>query len=174
MTNVGYKLFEMNPEGKLFPLFIGKNIETKLGEWIPAEFIPTKGFSQRFGWHLGLVPDSPWLKSYDGTDVGCYKSQRSKKWKRVWCIVEFNDKKCYDDIVEKLPKKCFDEKIDFDGYYSFRETGDRPWIITSDIKVIRIMTEDERQTVLKEQGYDEAKEFAKYKAALEKRFQKAA
>lgn len=39
----GYKLFEMDTMGKLYPLFIGKNKETKIGEWIPAENIPTKG-----------------------------------------------------------------------------------------------------------------------------------
>ena len=60
--NIGYKLFERDMrDNKLYPLFIGKNEETKIGEWLKAEYIPTKGFSNRFGWHLGLVPSAPWL-----------------------------------------------------------------------------------------------------------------
>ena len=51
-TGYGYKLFEMDMDGKLYPLFIGKNKETKIGEWIPAENLPTKGFAERPGWHL--------------------------------------------------------------------------------------------------------------------------
>lgn len=29
---IGYKLFEMNSKGQLFPLFIGKNEETRMNE----------------------------------------------------------------------------------------------------------------------------------------------
>ena len=66
-TGYGYKLFEMDMDGKLYPLFIGKNKETKIGEWIPAENLPTKGFAERPGWHLGMdIPDAPWLRGYDG------------------------------------------------------------------------------------------------------------
>ena len=32
----GYKLFEMRDDGKLFPLFIGKNEETVMNEWVMA------------------------------------------------------------------------------------------------------------------------------------------
>ncbi len=65
-TKIGYKLFEMNKDGTLFPLFIGKNREVPMGEWIVAEYIPTKGFAARGGWHIGAdVPDAPWLKGYE-------------------------------------------------------------------------------------------------------------
>ena len=56
---IGYKLFEMNSKGQLFPQFIGKNEETKMNEWLHAEYIPTKGFATRGGWHVGLIPDAP-------------------------------------------------------------------------------------------------------------------
>ena len=35
----GYKLFEMNSKGKIFPLFIGKTKEMPMQEWVPAEII---------------------------------------------------------------------------------------------------------------------------------------
>ena len=166
---IGYKLFEMNSKGQLFPLFIGKNEETRMNEWLHAEYIPTRGFATRGGWHVGLVPDAPWLKSYDGTDVGFYKSQRWKHGKRVWCEVEFNSNHNYDEEVMYLPKKCFVDKCPDDGYYKFKESGDREWIVSSDIKVIRIIDEDERHDILNKMNYDEVEAYKKYKAISEKK-----
>ena len=168
----GYKLFEMREDGKLFPLFIGKNEETVIGKWIPAEIIiEHKGFSHRPGWHLGAkMPSAPWLMSADGV----YKSQRGKKFKRVWCEVEYAADVDYTDVVSKLPKKCFTDRLPTNGYYAFKESGDRLWIIADRIKVTRILSEEERQQVLKEMNYDEQEAFAPYKAAFEKRMAKTA
>lgn len=171
-TLFGYKLFEENADGKLFPLFIGKNEETKIGEWIHAEYIPTKGFAARGGWHIGEYPDAPWLKAYDGTDTGCYKS-RWKTGRRVWCLVEYNATIDYNPIVENLPKKCITDGIPENGYYFFREVGKGVWSITSDIKVVRKISEEERQEILQKNGIDEVENFAKYKAAMEKRMRRA-
>lgn len=168
----GYKLFEMNPEGELFPLFIDKNNPIPIGEWIHAEFIPTKGFAARGGWHIGELPDAPWLKSYNGSDIGYYKP-RFKHGKRVWCLVGYNSNHCYDDEVAELPKKCFVDKVPEDGYYIFREVGKGNWVITSDIKVIKIISDEERLKILSDMGYDEVETFKKYKEAFEKRMNKA-
>lgn len=168
-TGIGYKLFEMNQEGKLFPLFIGKTKETKINEWLHAEHLPCKGFSVRSGWHIGTIPSAPWLMSADGT----YKSQRSKHWKRVWCEVEYNINHDYTDDALKQKKKCF-EHCPENGYYLFREVGDRVWVITSDIKVNKILTENERKQILEAKGFDEAKEFEPYRVAMMKRMKKGA
>ncbi len=168
MVGYGYKLFEENKDGKLFPLFIGKSEETPVGVWVHAENIPTNGFANRPGWHIGDIPDAPWLKGYDGSDVGCYHS-RFKNGRRVWCLVAYNATKCYDDIVKDLPKKCFVDHIPEDGYYFFRETGNRTWCITSDIMIVRKISEYERLDILKRNNYDEVAAYAKYKVALEKR-----
>ncbi len=166
---VGYKLFEMNKEGKLFPLFIDKANEVPVGKWVHAKFTPCKGFAARGGWHIGAdVPDAPWLKGYNGTDNGCYRS-RFSKGKRVWCEVEYNSNNNYDEIVQTLPKKCFIDKVPEDGYYRFREVGKGVWIISSDIKVNKIMSEDERQQIMKAKGYDEVAAYSKYKQTFEKR-----
>jgi len=166
---VGYKLFEMNADGKLFPLFIGKNEETPMNEWVHAEFIPTKGFASRGGFHIGAdVPDAPWLKAYDGSDTGFYRS-RFSKGKRVWCEIEYNSNHDYNEEVAKLPKKCFVDKVPEDGFYFFREVGKGTWVITSDIKILRIIDESERQQIMANKGYNEVKAYAKYKATMEKR-----
>lgn len=170
-VGVGYKLFEMNSDGKLFPLFIGKSEETLIGKWIHAENIPTHGFAARPGWHIGTeVPDAPWLKgyNYNNPDYGVYKS-RFSKGKRVWCEVEYNATNNYDEEVDLLPKKCFEDKVPENGFYFFKEAGNRVWVITSDIRVTRILTEDERTQIMATNGYDEVGAFRKYKKALEKR-----
>ena len=169
MGKYGYKLFEMNSDGEIFPLFIDKNTPVPFGEWVPAEFHPTKGFATRGGWHIGAdVPDAPWLKSYDGTDTGYYKP-RWKSGKRVWCVVEYNNHHDYTEEVEKLKKKCFEDRVPEDGWYPFREVGKGTWIITSDIRVIRVLDDNERSDIMKEKEYDEVGAFAKYKASFEKR-----
>lgn len=166
-TKIGYKLFEQREDGKLFPLFIGKTKETPMNEWVMAEIIDYHPqFSHRPGWHIGsMIPSAPWLMGADGT----YKSQRGKRFKRVWCEVEYATEIDYTDIVEKLPKKCFTDRLPDRGYYNFRESGDRLWVIADRIKVNRILSEEERRNILNEIGYDETEAFSPYKAAFEKR-----
>lgn len=163
----GWKLFEMRDDGKLFPLFIGKTKETPMNEWVPAEIINEhKGFSHRPGWHLGTqLPSAPWLMGADGT----YKSQRGKRFRRVWCEVEYVADIDYTEEVQKLPKKCFVDRLPDNGFYNFRESGDRLWVIADRIKIIRILEENERIEILNSMGYNEKEAFEPYRKALEKR-----
>ena len=163
----GYKLFEMRDDGKLFPLFIGKKNETTMNEWVPAEIIMEhKGFSHRPGWHLSTkCPSAPWLMSANGT----YKSQRGKKFKRVWCEVEYVADIDYTDVVTQLPKKCFTNRLPDGGFYAFRESGDRLWIIADRIKIKRILSEEERMEILNSMNYNEAEAFEPYRKSFEKR-----
>lgn len=166
-TSIGYKLFEMRNDGKLFPLFIGKKKATPFDEWVPAEIIMEhKGFAHRPGWHLGAtMPSAPWLMGADGT----YKSQRGKRFKRVWCEVEYATDVDYTDVVEQLPKKCFTDRLPNGGFYKFRESGDRLWVIADRIKITKILNEQERMQMLKRMNYDEMEAFFPYKQSLEKR-----
>lgn len=163
----GYKLFEMRNDGKLFPLFIGKNDETAMNEWVMADIIMEhKGFAHRPGWHIGTgVPSAPWLMSADGT----YKSQRGKKFRRVWCEVKYMADIDYTSIVEKLPKKCFTDRLPDGGFYNFRESGNRLWIIADRIKVTKVLSEEERQDILMKANYDESEAFEPYRQAMAKR-----
>lgn len=167
MTKTGYKLFEMRDDNKLFPLFIGKTQETPMQEWIMAEIIDYHpGFAHRPGWHIGTgVPSAPWLMSADGT----YKSQRGKRFRRVWCEVEYIADIDYTPIVEQLPKKCFTDRLPDNGFYNFRESGNRLWVIADRIKVTRVISEKERMEILESMNYDESEAFAPYKAAFDKR-----
>ena len=105
---------------------------------------------------------------------GTYKSQRGKKFKRVWCEVEYAADIDYTSEVEKLPKKCFTDRFPDGGFYQFRESGNRLWIIAERIKVNKIISENERQKMLKAMGYDEQAEFEPYRKAMEKRMKSIA
>ena len=163
----GYKLFEMRDDGKLFPLFIGKEEETPINEWVMAEIIEHHpGFAHRPGWHIGAtMPSAPWLMSANGT----YKSQRGKRFKRVWCEVEYVADIDYTEEVLKLPKKCFTDRLPDGGFYNFRESGNRLWIIADRIRVTRVLGEEERLNILKELNYNEREAFEPYKNAIVKR-----
>lgn len=167
IVKTGYKLFEQREDGKLFPLFIGKTKETPMNEWVPAEIIVHHPqFSHRPGWHIGAkLPSAPWLMGADGT----YKSQRGKRFKRVWCEVEYVADVDYTETVQTLPKKCFTDRLPDGGFYNFRESGDRLWIIADRIKIVRILDEKERINILNSMNYDEKVAFEPYKNALEKR-----
>lgn len=133
-----YRLSEYNTEtGEIFPLFINKKQPLPLHKWIPAESHPTKGFAERPGFHCGEVPSAYWLMSADGT----YKSRRGKKFKRVWTECE-------------IPEG---------GFYLFKENGlNRVWLIAQKIKINKIISEEERQKILKENHFDEAASAEKY------------
>ena len=163
----GYKLFEMRDDGKLFPLFIGKKEETPINEWVMAEIIEHHpGFAHRPGWHIGAtMPSAPWLMSANGT----YKSQRGKRFKRVWCEVEYVADIDYTEEVLKLPKKCFIDRLPDGGFYNFRESGNRLWIIADRIRVTRVLGEEERLNILKELNYNEKEAFEPYRKAMAKR-----
>lgn len=165
-TKRGYKLFEMDEQGNLYALFIDKHTIMYADTWLKAGIYPTKGFSVRPGYHIGEIPSAPWLMSADGT----YKSQRRKYWKRVWVEVEYIAENDYTEIVQATPEKCLKHNTPTDGFYFFKEAGvGRIWVIADQMKINRVLTEEERQKILKEMNYNEAEAFAPYKAAFEKR-----
>ena len=162
----GYKLFEQAPDGKLYALFIDKNTIMPKDEWLQAGNYPTKGFAVRPGYHIGEIPSAPWLMSSNGT----YKSQRRKHWRRVWAEVEYIADIDYTSEVQQLPKKCFVDQLPEGGYYKFRETGcNRIWIIADQMKITRILSEEERMNILEDMNYNEVVAAQPYMDAMKKR-----
>ena len=168
----GWKIFEMDTMGNLYPLFLDNNTTYPIGEWIQAEEHYSNKFAPRPGLHLGLIPSAPWLMSYGKNGNGYYKGRR-KGWKRVWAEVEYDCTVDYTEEVSQLPKKCFTDRIPKNGWYFFKEFGKATWIITDKIKILMVVSEEERQHILQEVGYDEVEAFEPYKRALEKRMKVA-
>lgn len=168
--NKGYKLFEQDERGNLYALFIDKNTIMPTNEWMNAGIFPTKGFSVRPGYHIGQIPSAPWLMSANGM----YKSQRRKHWKRVWAEVEYIADHDYTEYVKNMPSKCMKDQLPLDGFYFFKEAGvGRIWIIADKMRIVRVLSEEERMEVLKKMNYNETDAFASYKSAFEKRMGKA-
>ena len=69
----------------LYPLFIDKHRPYIIGEKRYAEYIPTKGFAPRKGFHCCFIPYAPHLKTHlkNGED-------------RVWIECEIDDYETYD------------------------------------------------------------------------------
>ena len=55
------------------------------------------------------------------------------------------------------------------GFYNFRESGNRLWVIADRIRVTRILTESERVKILNDMNYNEAEAFEPYRKAMKKR-----
>ncbi len=132
---IGYKLFEMNEKGVLFPLFIGKNKESVMNEWIPAENITNHpGFADRPGWHCSQsTPDAPWLRGYDGSDLGPYRS-RFKNGKRVWCEVLY-------DMTDAIHSQFASGLVDYAKYWAIGILYD---IITGEECVLKLLSAVEK------------------------------
>jgi hypothetical protein len=74
-----HKLVRLHDNGEISSLFIGNDQPIKRGIWLEAEWIKTKGFAFRPGWHCCLTPHAPHL-SMDG---------------RVWVEVEIENYELY-------------------------------------------------------------------------------
>lgn len=160
----GYKLFE-SKDGILYPLFIDKREPVPIGIWMEAKAIPTKGFAPRPGWHIGEIPDAPWLKCREG-----YYKSRFARGQRVWCEVEYSTDVDWNELARQSQKGWLTDQLPVNGYYKFKETGSRLWIIAGAMRVVRILTEEERQQI----GYDETQAFEPYMIGMEKRMKKKA
>ena len=75
----------------------------------------------------------------------------------------------YTSIVEQLPKKCFVDRLPDGGFYNFKESGNRLWVIADRIRVTRILSEEERTRMFDEMNYDEQEAFEPYRQAMAKR-----
>jgi N12 class adenine-specific DNA methylase len=146
-TIKAYKLFRKlkTQPGKLFPLFIGKSIPTPMGEWIQAEFIPTKGFSPRPGWHAGILPVAPHLMKKDG----------SMPEDRVWVEVEIPADRDWQKIADESRAGDIRDQVPEGGHYRFSTSKLQggAWIIGGAIKVNRILSPEDVKGILDEAGY---------------------
>jgi N12 class adenine-specific DNA methylase len=149
-TIKAYKLFRTlkTQPGKLFPLFIGKSVETPVGVWVAAENIPTKGFADRPGWHAGMFPSAPHLMRKDGSMPG----------DRVWAEVELPADVDWQSIADgnkgkmitgtsKANQGDIKDKVPTGGHYKFNTSKSQDpnwsWVIGGAIKINRLLTMEE-------------------------------
>ena len=138
-----YKLFKLK-NGNLYPLYVEANKAVPMGEWIQAScgelvdetHVKASGcggvLSLRPGYHSTLVPFTDWIgqKQPDGT--------LARRPNHVWCECEIRGEEL--TVTERNGLRTVPN-----GWYRFKTNSKQrdPWIISGEIKVNRILSEDE-------------------------------
>jgi len=116
-----YKLVKIKKDGNTYPLFIDKNKPFRFGEWMKAEYHPTKGFAPRSINGFENNPTGGWHCTFQ--TVAFHLSEQLKTGeRRVWI-------ECEAKGMTKTYKR------------SLLQGGD--WILVEYLKPLRIVPEDE-------------------------------
>ncbi len=149
-TIKAYKLFrtKKNSPGDLFPLFIGKTKPTAVNQWIEAEFLPTKGFAARPGWHAGVLPVAPHLRQSSTGKIAP---------DRVWAEVEIPADEDWQPMADESSTRDIRDRVPKDGHYRFKTNKMQggAWIIGGAIKINKILSDAKVSLVLSEAGYSQ-------------------
>lgn len=148
-----YKLFRIK-DGKLYPLYVDANTETKVGCWLKSKIGELKDETHvksklgalclRSGWHSTTIPFTDWIgkKEDDGT--------LSQKLDTVWCECEVKGKEI--EVTEryglrKVPENC---------YYKFKTNSKQkePWIISDMIYINRVLSFSEVAEICRANGIE--------------------
>jgi hypothetical protein len=126
--------------GKLFPLFIGSDKPTPLGQWLTAEFLPKKGFAHRPGWHVGPLPIADHLLRKDGTLAA----------DRVWAECEILAEVDYQGHANASPTKDMRNRVPLCGYYRFPRPKHQggEWLIAGNLKINKVLSHADVAAVL--------------------------
>lgn len=160
-----FKLFRIK-NGKLYPLYVFADKEIPIGEWLQAEEGPRTEdgkvkakhlgrLAYRPGFHLAEIPNSPWIgkKQPDGTLAMAPDT--------VWAECEFSSEICYGAKAREngwkngkwAAKRAYLTHIPVGGYYKYRTNSNGDvWIIAGAMKVIRILSDEERINICLENG----------------------
>lgn len=146
-TITAYKLFRtLKTREGLYPLFIGKTIPTVENEWIEAQFIPTKGFAHRPGWHAGVLPIAPHLRT----------KQNRIHADRVWAEVSMSADYDWQHIADKSPTRDIRGCIPTAGHYRFKTNKMQggAWLIGGAIRIERVLQDEDVYDILHAAGFD--------------------
>lgn len=149
-----YKLFVLK-NNKLYPLYVNANKETPMNQWLSAEKGPiTKNgkvksklgeLAFRPGWHSGEYPVALHIgEKKNKTDSK--PSYRSKN--QVWAEVEVKDEVNWQKVANQQGKndrdKCL-KNIPIHGFYKYKTNPNMygKWIISGEIKINKILTDEE-------------------------------
>ncbi len=178
-TQKAYKLFKVKKgfPGELFPLFVGANESVTTGDWIDAkagELKPdpktgrqmvksTLGpLAYRPGWHAG---DSP-MATHIGSKAN--KSDKKPTFRspdHVWAEVEVSNDVDWQKVANERAEYTKDGKmkpstaqitdqLPMGGFYRYKTNSNMTgnWIISGNMKVNRVLTEQEVESINKKMG----------------------
>lgn len=158
---IGYKLFRER-NGKLFPLYVNANKEIPIGVWLDAECGPMEGgkvksrlgkLAFRPGWHIN--DKAPYVEHI-------YSKRNGKKVMKkgtVWAEVEYHTAFDYTYAAKrngKSPRNQYLKEIPVGGFYRYKTNPQMfgEWIISGEMKVNRVMPDEEVYQMCEEQGLE--------------------
>lgn len=181
-TITGYKLFRIkkNSPGKLFPLYVDANKSVPIGVWIEAKSgdLDAKGkvksklgpLAYRPGWHSGTSPVATHIGSSDSKGGKPVYRAEDQVWAEVEIPADVDwQKEAYsrgkklknDSKTSNLKKGDIDPKtahitdqIPVNGHYKYKTNPNMSgeWIISGEIKVVRVLTDKEVEQINKSHG----------------------
>jgi hypothetical protein len=165
-TVTAYKLFRTNPRHPehLFPLFVDADRPVPMGEWLRAEAGPagkTEGrvksklgdLAYRPGWHAGDLPIATHIGG--GGSPPTYRPDN-----QVWAEIEMPADVDWQSIADSrarmtkaglpdLKTAHITDQVPYGGYYRYKTnpnmTGN--WLIGGDMRVNRVLTDDEVRAI---------------------------
>ena len=167
MIRIGYKLFRYS-KGNLFPLYVLANKPIPLGVWLEAEAGERneKGkvksrlgaLAYRPGWHIN--DDAPYVEHI----YTMHDGKKCQKDGTVWAEVEYHTDRCYNPEAREAgwrggkwsASRAQLDYIPVGGYYKYRTNPQMKgfWVIAGEMKVNRILTDDEVRELCRACGYE--------------------
>jgi hypothetical protein len=161
-------MFRVNKrnKGKIFPLYVLTDIPVEIGVWLDAKEGPKLENGKvksklgplafRPGWHLSDLPYA--------THIGIKGKSGKIEFMNdnfVWCACEYSDNINYQEEANEnglnkdgkiIEKNAYLKKVPKNGFYRYRTNPNmfRDWIIAGKIKVIKVLSDEEVNSILKE------------------------
>lgn len=147
-------------DGKVFPLYVLANKEIKMNEWNESEegisaddtHVKSKlgNLRKRSGWHCCL---GAWCHHIGGKVNKNDKLPSYRKADEVWIECLIRDDVDYTEEAKKYGRNGM-LSVPKDGFYMFKTSGNvkGDWLITSAIKPLRILTDEEVYELNKQEG----------------------
>lgn len=170
---IGYKLFRVkkgNP-GKLFPLFVLADEPMEMGVWLEAKSgekiedgrnmkVKSKlgPLKYRPGFHITEIPYASHIGIKENNVIKYMKNET------VWCEVAFSDT---IDYTEGVRQRAYNEKtgkvnyrdacldcVPKNGFYYYKTSPVMfgSWIIADQMKILRVLEDDEVAEICKRNG----------------------
>ena len=164
-----YKLFRTKGgnTNELYPLFVNANKPVPMGEWVPAEVGPVAAsgkvksklgeLAYRPGWHAG---DLPIATHIGGKSNPTLKAPDFRRADEVWAEVEMpndvdwqsiaNQRAALNKAGQVIPRTAhITDEVPFGGHYRYKTSPNMQgnWLIGGDMKVNRVLTDEEVQAI---------------------------
>ena len=157
-----YKLFRQK-KGVLYPLYVYANEEMPMGVWLEAKDGEREGdkvksklgrLAYRPGFHLAEIPNAHWIGKRENGEL-------VMRADTVWCEVEYETTVNYTPEAREngwkagkwAANRAYLKHIPVGGYYKYRTNSNGDvWIICGEIKILRILPDDERMAICLSKG----------------------